>query len=39
MTLKSGDKAVYELAFFVSLFVLCFVFFLFFDHACTQVEN
>ena len=29
MTLKSGDKAVYELVFFVSLFVLfCFVFFL-----------
>ena len=32
MTLKSADKAVYELVFFV-----CFVFF--FDHACTQVEN
>ena len=33
MTLKSADKAVYELVFFV-----CFVF-CFFDHACTQVEN
>ena len=37
MTLKSDDKAVYELVFFVSLFV--FFSFFFFDHACTQVEN
>ena len=35
MTLKSADKAVYELVFFVSFVLFCF----FFDHACTQVEN
>ena len=35
MTLKSADKAVYELVFFVCFVLFCF----FFDHACTQVEN